>query len=205
MGMARIHPRHRRRADGDRRDLERPGFGSVHFLSALNRQSVFLFRTRAGRRRVMDMVRLNDRRDATMEERQSRRPGSSRDVRHRRHWCCSSCSRPMGGQSPGFSRSSRRRRSSTSSTVEGEMPSQLHATDRPWQVWSAAIIVLFVAAAALLGFIVLPIVQGRSAGLDAFAAICSRRIPYFPTWPGNPRSRSISSCMTSRMAPVLMS
>ena len=33
----------------------------------------------------------------------------------------------------------------------------------------------------------------------------SRRIPYFPTWPGNPRSRSISSCMTSRMAPVLMS
>jgi cytochrome c553 len=29
-----------------------------------------------------------------------------------------------------------------------------------------------VAAAALLGFIVLPIVQGRSAGVDAFAAIC---------------------------------
>jgi hypothetical protein len=32
--------------------------------------------------------------------------------------------------------------------------------------------VLFVAIPALLGFIVLPVVQGQSAGLSAFVAIC---------------------------------
>lgn len=52
------------------------------------------------------------------------------------------------------------------------MPSELQGADRKWRVWSVAIISLFMAAAALLGFVVLPIVQGRSAGLDAFAAIC---------------------------------
>jgi cytochrome c oxidase subunit 2 len=46
---------------------------------------------------------------------------------------------------------------------------------------------------------------GHSQMSAATVRTASRRIPYFPTWPGNPRSRSISSCMTSRTAPVLMS
>lgn len=78
------------------------------------------------------------------------------------------------------------------------MPSQLHATDRPWRVWPAAIIVLFVVAAALLGFIVLPIVQGRSAGVDAFAAICSS----LGLQAGSPAARQPSS--ETRAQPVSM-
>jgi cytochrome c553 len=52
------------------------------------------------------------------------------------------------------------------------MASQPQATDRPWAARVATIIVVIVAVAALLAFIVIPIVQGRSAGLSAFAAIC---------------------------------
>lgn len=44
--------------------------------------------------------------------------------------------------------------------------------EKSWRVRSAVVVVAIVAAAALLGFVVLPIVQGRSAGLDAYAAIC---------------------------------
>lgn len=43
---------------------------------------------------------------------------------------------------------------------------------RSWSIWAALIVAFFIAVPALLGFIVLPIVQGRSAGLSAFAAIC---------------------------------
>jgi cytochrome c553 len=52
------------------------------------------------------------------------------------------------------------------------MAPQDHAAERSWRGRTAAIVVLFVAVAALLAFIVLPVVQGRSAGLDAFTAIC---------------------------------
>ncbi len=43
---------------------------------------------------------------------------------------------------------------------------------RSWSIWAALIVAFFIAVPALLGFIVLPIVQGQSAGLSAFAAIC---------------------------------
>ncbi len=46
------------------------------------------------------------------------------------------------------------------------------ADDRPWRVRSSVIIIAIVVVAALLGFVVLPVVQGQSAGVDAFTAIC---------------------------------
>ncbi len=46
------------------------------------------------------------------------------------------------------------------------------AEDRPWRVRASVIIISIVVVAALLGFVVLPVVQGRSAGVDAFSAIC---------------------------------
>jgi cytochrome c553 len=52
------------------------------------------------------------------------------------------------------------------------MAPEPHATDRSWSTRAASIVVLLVAIAALLGFVVLPIVQGQSAGLSAFVAIC---------------------------------
>lgn len=52
------------------------------------------------------------------------------------------------------------------------MAAEGDSSDRAWRVWSTSVVVAFVVAAALLGFVILPIVQGRSAGLDVFAAIC---------------------------------
>lgn len=44
--------------------------------------------------------------------------------------------------------------------------------DRLWRAWSLRIILLFLAAMALLGFVVLPIIQGRAARVEVIAAIC---------------------------------
>jgi cytochrome c553 len=52
------------------------------------------------------------------------------------------------------------------------MAVESEAGDGPFRARSSAIVILIVAVAALLGFVVLPIVQGRQAGLDAFTAIC---------------------------------
>jgi cytochrome c553 len=44
--------------------------------------------------------------------------------------------------------------------------------DQAWRRWSATVVILVVIVDALLGFVVLPVVEGRSVGLDAFTAIC---------------------------------
>lgn len=44
--------------------------------------------------------------------------------------------------------------------------------DRQWRKWAGVLVVLSAAGAAALGFIVLPVVQGRAAGIDAWTAIC---------------------------------
>jgi cytochrome c553 len=56
--------------------------------------------------------------------------------------------------------------------MEVEMTPELRVLDQAWRRWSVAVVILVIVTAALLGFIVLPVVQGRSAGLDAFTAIC---------------------------------
>jgi cytochrome c553 len=52
------------------------------------------------------------------------------------------------------------------------MSAEHEAEERFWRVRAASIVIAITVAAALLGFVVLPVVQGQSAGLDAFAAIC---------------------------------
>jgi cytochrome c553 len=44
--------------------------------------------------------------------------------------------------------------------------------DRPWRIWASVIIVSVLAFSVLFGFIVIPVVQGRSVGIDPFTAIC---------------------------------
>jgi cytochrome c553 len=51
-------------------------------------------------------------------------------------------------------------------------PAELREIDRPWRIWASVIIVSILAFSVVFGFLVLPIVQGRAAGLDAFTAIC---------------------------------
>jgi cytochrome c553 len=56
------------------------------------------------------------------------------------------------------------------------------APDRPWRIWASVIIISVLAFSVLFGFIVIPVVQGHSAGIDPFTAIC-RAIGILPGSP----------------------
>jgi cytochrome c553 len=51
-------------------------------------------------------------------------------------------------------------------------PSEPHVLDQPWRVWASAAVIAIVLGGALLGILIIPVVQGRGAGLDAYTAIC---------------------------------
>jgi cytochrome c553 len=68
-------------------------------------------------------------------------------------------------------------------------PAELEALDRPWRRWASVIIVGALAFSVLFGFVVLPVVQGRSAGIDPFTAIC-RALGISPGSPARPQPPS---------------
>ena len=51
-------------------------------------------------------------------------------------------------------------------------PAELREIDRPWRFWASVIIVSILAFSVVLGFLILPVVQGRAAGIDASTAVC---------------------------------
>jgi cytochrome c553 len=51
-------------------------------------------------------------------------------------------------------------------------PSEPHVLDQPWRIWASVTVLVIVLAGFVLGVIVIPIVQGRSDGIDAYTAIC---------------------------------
>ena len=57
--------------------------------------------------------------------------------------------------------------------------------DRTWHLWGTLFVLAALAVGGLLGLIVLPIVQGRAAGIDAFTAIC-RAVGILPGSPARP-------------------
>jgi cytochrome c553 len=50
--------------------------------------------------------------------------------------------------------------------------SELHALDRQWRTWASVVVLVIVLSGALLGVLIIPVVQGRSDGINAFTAIC---------------------------------
>jgi cytochrome c553 len=44
--------------------------------------------------------------------------------------------------------------------------------DRAWRLWPSVAIIAIVLSGALLGVVIIPLVQGRSAGIDPYTAIC---------------------------------
>jgi cytochrome c553 len=58
--------------------------------------------------------------------------------------------------------------------------------DRPWRIWASITVVTIILTGALLGVIIIPVVQGRSAGIDAFTAIC-RALGILPGSPAQPQ------------------
>jgi cytochrome c553 len=50
--------------------------------------------------------------------------------------------------------------------------SQLNARDQHWRIWSSISVLAVVLSGIVLGVLIIPVVQGRSDGIDAFTAIC---------------------------------
>ena len=50
--------------------------------------------------------------------------------------------------------------------------SEPHVLDQPWRVWATVSIMGIVLVGVLLGVIIIPVVQGWSAGIDPYTAIC---------------------------------
>ena len=50
--------------------------------------------------------------------------------------------------------------------------SEPHAHDKPWRIWASVAIFGILFSGILLGVVIIPVVQGRSDGIDAYTAIC---------------------------------
>jgi cytochrome c553 len=50
--------------------------------------------------------------------------------------------------------------------------SSLDARDRQWRTWASIAVFAVMLSGVLLGVLIIPVVQGRSDGIDAFTAIC---------------------------------
>ena len=62
-----------------------------------------------------------------------------------------------------------------------------HFLDRSWRIWGSAFVLGILAFGALLGVVIIPVVQGMSAGVDAYTAIC-RALGILPGSPARPQS-----------------
>jgi cytochrome c553 len=71
-------------------------------------------------------------------------------------------------------------------TDQHPQQSDPHVLDQPWRIWSTIAVMGIVLIGILLGVIVIPVVQGRSAGIDAFTAIC-RALGILPGSPAVPQ------------------
>ena len=64
-------------------------------------------------------------------------------------------------------------------------PSDPHVLDQPWRIWASVAVLGIVLSGVVLGVLVIPVVQGRSAGIDAYTAIC-RALGILPGSPARP-------------------
>src|SRR3954466_2111697 len=72
--------------------------------------------------------------------------------------------------------------------------------DRPWRLWASVAILSVFVFSVLFGFVLLPIIQGRGAGLDAFESIC-RALGLRPGSPAAPQPASEAKAQpTTRVA-----
>jgi cytochrome c553 len=72
-------------------------------------------------------------------------------------------------------------------TEQTQQPiSEPHVLDQPWRLWSSVAIGGVLLLGILLGVVIIPVVQGRSAGLDAYTAIC-RALGILPGSPAQPQ------------------
>jgi cytochrome c553 len=65
--------------------------------------------------------------------------------------------------------------------------SEPHVLEQPWRKWASIAVIATVLSGVLLGVLIIPIVQGRSAGIDAYTAIC-RALGILPGSPARPQT-----------------
>lgn len=65
-------------------------------------------------------------------------------------------------------------------------PVDRHLLDQPWRFWSTVVVAGSLVGGIVLGALIIPVVQGRSAGLDAYTAIC-RALGILPGSPAQPQ------------------
>ena len=68
----------------------------------------------------------------------------------------------------------------------GPRESDPHVLDQPWRIWSSVAVLGILLSGILLGVLIIPVVQGRGAGLDAYTAIC-RALGILPGSPAQPQ------------------
>src|SRR5215475_13219764 len=66
--------------------------------------------------------------------------------------------------------------------------SDAHTLDRPWRTWASIAVLVIALGGVLLGVLIIPAVQGRSEGIDAYTAI--RRA--LGILPGSPARKQVS-------------
>jgi cytochrome c553 len=71
-------------------------------------------------------------------------------------------------------------------TMSHDGKSDPHVLDQPWRIWSTIAVMSILLMGILLGAVVIPIVQGWGAGLDAYTAIC-RALGILPGSPAQPQ------------------
>ena len=71
-------------------------------------------------------------------------------------------------------------------TMSDDRPSDPRVLDQPWRIWSTVAVMSILLAGILLGVVVIPVVQGWCAGLDAYTAIC-RALGILPGSPAQPQ------------------
>lgn len=64
--------------------------------------------------------------------------------------------------------------------------SEPHVLDQPWRIWASIAVIGTVLMGAILGILIIPVVQGMNAGVDPFTAIC-RAIGILPGSPARPQ------------------
>src|SRR5215467_577349 len=66
--------------------------------------------------------------------------------------------------------------------------SDAHTLARPWRTWASIAVLVIALGGVLLGVLIIPVVQGRSDGIDAYTAIC-RALGILP---GSPARQQVS-------------
>ena len=72
------------------------------------------------------------------------------------------------------------------------IPSDPVDLDKPWRLWASIAVIGVLGFSIVMGFIVVPVIQGRDAGIDAFTAIC-RAVGILPGSPAASQPTSTAS------------